>query len=280
MKKFLKITAVVLGGLAVCCIGLYLLTLHELRIRTLRPNSSHRPSPEPVTWIEAAPGVRIAVFYLPAPSDDTLTVIYSYGNLEELAGKKYILERIHAMGYGAVGYDYEGFGSSDGEAEIGAALRDADAVWNFLVETKGVPEDRIVTAGFSMGTGPACYLASKHPTAGVFLECGFASLLQFVIPWSGWPLDPYDNESWLANNRAPLMLLNAELDQVVPPRNVRKLIAASAGPVESVTVPGAGHSNVREVMGDEAYFRLIKRFLDFCRDYRLAGGNSLPAVGD
>ena len=279
MRKGFRIALVAAGVLAVCCVGLYLLTLHELRVRTLLPNSSHRPSPEPVTWIEAAPGVRIAAFYLSAPSEDTLTVLYSYGNLEELAGKKYLLERIHAMGYGAVGYDYEGFGSSDGEADIFAALRDADAVWEFLVNEAGVPEDRIVLAGFSMGAGPACYLASKHPAAGVFLECAFASLLQVVIPWSGWPLDPYDNESWLAGNRAPLLLLNAERDEVVASRNIPKLAAASAGQVETVTVPGAGHSNVREIMGDEAYFGRIGDFLERCRRER-EKRISLPASGD
>ena len=130
-----------------------------------------------------------------------------------------------------------------------------------------------------MGAGPACYLASKHPAAGVFLECAFASLLQVVIPWSGWPLDPYDNESWLAGNRAPLLLLNAERDEVVASRNIPKLAAASAGQVETVTVPGAGHSNVREIMGDEAYFGRIGDFLERCRRER-EKRISLPASGD
>lgn len=159
-----------------------------------------------------------------------------------------------------IGYDYEGFGSSEGEPSLSAALRDADAVCHYLVHTAGVAPERIVAVGFSMGSGPACYLAGRYPLGGVVLEGGLASVLQVMIPWSNWSGDLYPNWRRLAASRVPVLIFHGTNDEVIPYRNAEKNYRSASGRKRLVTVPGAIHRNIRETLGDERYFQILAEF--------------------
>ncbi len=238
----------------------YLLLLRELETRTLQPQSARTPSPEPITWIKVQDGRKIAALYFPAPTPETYTVLYSYGNLEDLAGKRKQLLEFHRRGYGAIGYDYEGFGSSEGESSLTAALRDADAVYQYLTNVCKVPPERIIAVGFSMGSGPACYLSHRYPLGGMVLEGGLASVLQVIIPWSGWPGDHFPNSSWLSQSKVPVLIFHGTKDKVVPYRNAEKNYREAAGRKQLVRVPGAGHQDILKVLGEDRYFQILDEF--------------------
>lgn len=252
-----------IAGLVLLCVlaAGYLLMLRYFETGILRSQQSRRPSPEPSIRIDVGNGKRIAAFYLPAPTPEAQTILYSYGNLENLEGKLELLGEFHRRGYGAIGYDYEGFGSSEGEASLTAALRDADAVYRYLTETRGVAPGRIVAAGFSMGSGPACYLGRHYPLAGVVLEGGLASVLQVVIPWSGWPGDRYPNSTWLSQSKVPVLIFHGTGDTVIPYRNAERNYRKAAGRKQLVPVPGAGHQTILKTLGKERYFEILADFL-------------------
>ena len=260
MKKilFAVFCAVFAGGICLCAAPV----LRALQDMALRPQSSPRVSPEPVTWLSVDEDTEIAAYYLPPPTPDALTIIYSYGTLEDLQGKRHLLDRLYALGYGVIGYDYEGFGSSEGTVTLDHALRDVERVYRFLTEEEGIKPEKIVVSGYSMGSGPTSYLASLYRFAGVIIETGFASLYQVVVPFSGIPGDVFCNEDWLRNNTAPLLVLHGTIDDTVPVRNAYRLIQATGGETEAHIIEGANHCNIRDFLGDEEYFRIITSFLE------------------
>ncbi len=238
----------------------YILMLRFFETGILKSQQSRRPSPEPSIRIDVGNGKKIAARYLPAPNPEADTVLYNYGNLENLEGKLELLDEFHRRGYGVIGYDYEGFGSSDGEASLTAALRDADAVYRYLTRTRGIAPGRIIAVGFSMGSGPACYLGNRYPLAGIVLEGGLASVLQVIIPWSGWPGDLYPNSTWLSQSKVPVLIFHGTDDKVIPYRNAEKNCREAAGRKQLVQVPGAGHQTILKTLGKERYFQIFADF--------------------
>jgi len=117
-----------------------------------------------------------------------------------------------------------------------------------------------VAAGFSMGSGPACYLGRRYPLAGIVLEGGLASVLQVMIPWSGWPGDRFPNSSWLAQCQTPVLIFHGTADKVIPYRNAEKNYRQAAGRKKLVTVPGAGHQNILNTLGKDNYFKILAEF--------------------
>lgn|GEM_PF-3491187 len=83
----------------------YLLMLRYFETGLLRPQQSRRPTPEPSIRIDVGDGKKIAAIYLPAPDPEAKTILYSYGNLENLEGKLELLGEFHRRGYGVIGYD-------------------------------------------------------------------------------------------------------------------------------------------------------------------------------
>lgn len=249
-------------GLALLCVFVagYILMLRYFETGILRPQQSPHPSPEPSIRIDAGNGKKIAAFYLPAPNPEADTILYNYGNLENLEGKLELLREFHRHGYGAIGYDYEGFGSSEGEASLTAALRDADAVYRYLTRTRGIAPNRIIAVGFSMGSGPACYLGRRYPLAGIVLEGGLASVLQVMIPWSGWPGDRYPNSTWLSQSEVPVLIFHGTEDRVIPYRDAETNYRQAAGRKQLVPVPGAGHQTILKTLGTERYFQIFADF--------------------
>lgn len=261
-RKFRPAAVAGIAGLVLLCVlaAGYLLMLRFFETGILKSQQSRRPTPEPSIRIDAGNGKQIAACYLPAPDPEAKTILYSYGNLENLEGKLELLGEFHRRGYGAIGYDYEGFGSSEGEASLTAALRDADAVYRYLTQTRGIAPSRIIAVGFSMGSGPACYLGRRYPLAGIVLEGGLASVLQVIIPWSGWPGDLYPNSTWLSQSKVPVLIFHGTDDKVIPYRDAETNYRQAAGRKQLVPVPGAGHQTILKTLGKERYFEILSGF--------------------
>lgn len=108
-----------------------------------------------------------------------------------MSSVRHLLAEYQRHGYSAAGYDYEGYGASAGKPSSAAACRDIEAVYHYLTGEKGISPAEIVVIGFSVGSGPACYLAEKYPVGALVLEAPFASAFQVVLPFGGLPGDRF-----------------------------------------------------------------------------------------
>jgi uncharacterized protein len=83
-------------------------------------------------------------------------------------------------------FDYRGFGESGGSPSEQGLYRDAEAAYRFLLDSLGVPPERIVIYGHSLGSGVATHLASRVPAAGLIVEGAFTAVAdrgQELYPW-------------------------------------------------------------------------------------------------
>jgi hypothetical protein len=73
-----------------------------------------------------------------------------------------------------------------GTASEESCYASIDAVFNYLVEKRGLSPHQIVLYGRSLGSGPSCYLAEKtsmggNQVAGLILHSPFTSVYRVVL---------------------------------------------------------------------------------------------------
>jgi len=73
-----------------------------------------------------------------------------------------------------VTFHYRGYRPSTGEPSASALLSDAPPIFDHLQHV--IMQKRVVAVGFSIGAGPAAYLAQQRPLAGLVLVTPFDSL--------------------------------------------------------------------------------------------------------
>ena len=173
---------------------------------------------------------------------------------------------LRELGLNLLAFDYRGYGESGGRPSEQGLYRDAVAAYRHLRETRGVPAERIVIFGHSLGSAVAVDLASRVPAAGLIVEGAFTSVVD-----RGQEIYPYIPVRWLAGSRfgslekiggvrAPKLFLHATDDDVIPLAHGRRLFEAAAEPKTWVELQG-GHGDAFDT--DSArYFGSIADFLE------------------
>ncbi|XP_021665695.2 uncharacterized protein LOC110654117 isoform X2 [Hevea brasiliensis] len=134
-----------------------------------------------VLLIDTKKGNKIVAFYLKNPYA-RLTLLYSHGNAADL-GQLYDLFvqlkinlRVNIMGY-----DYSGYGASNGKPSESNTYADIEAVYQCLQTEYGVCQEDIILYGQSVGSGPTLHLAAKLPRLrGVVLHSAILSGLRVL----------------------------------------------------------------------------------------------------
>src|SRR3954470_8150368 len=106
-----------------------------------QPSSYHDDAR--ITKLHTAGGKTISAMYLPNPQAK-FTILYSHGNAEDIGDLEPLFHELHDAGFAVLGYDYEGYGTSEGKAGEKATYRDIDAAYAFLTETAHVPSAHVI----------------------------------------------------------------------------------------------------------------------------------------
>ena len=114
--------------------------------------------------------------------------------------------------------------------------------------------------GYSVGSGPSCWLASHFPVGGLILEAPFASIFQVVFPFSNLPGDRFPNQKRIRQCRAPILIFHGEKDRVIPVRNSKKLFETAPEPKKLILLPKAGHYDIEDHLGEQ-YWKEIQEFI-------------------
>jgi len=213
-------------------------------------------------------GIRLVGWVIPAQSDSSgLWLLICHGNAGNLSefDRPLHYAGLRQVGMSLLAFDYRGYGESDGAPSEQGLYRDADAAYRFLREIRGVPADRIVVFGHSLGSAVAIHLASRQPAAGLIVEGALTSATD-----RGGELYPYLPIRWIARSRfssidkvsgiaVPKLFLHAADDDVIPQAHGRRLFDAAQEPKTFVELQG-GHADAFDV--DSArYFGSIGKFL-------------------
>jgi len=173
------------------------------------------------------------------------------------------------MGFSVFAYDYRGYGTSDGRASARNSYEDIEAAYGYLVERLGVPANRIIVMGRSIGGGPAIELATKNDVAGLICESCFVSAFRVLTRVPILPFDKFTNLNKIKKINCPVLIIHGQSDRIVPVWHGRKLFEAANEPKLCLWVDGAGHNDDVAVIAGEDYWQAIAKFKQSIRENRL-----------
>ena len=156
------------------------------------------------------------------------------------------------------GFDYGGFGYSEGKTSVRSTAVDARAALSHLETRYGVQSDQVLYLGVSLGAAVAIRLAAETSSPrGAALVAPFASLTDMarlvhpVLTLGGRLVGPkFHSMSYVGRIGCPLLILHGAEDTLVPPSQGRKLFNAAAEPKRFAEIPAADHLDI----GDQPEF--------------------------
>lgn len=148
------------------------------------------------------------------------------------------------------GYDYRGYGKSEGRPSQLGICEDARAAYDYVTGKLGYSPDHVIIFGESLGTAVSCQLASHVKAAGVILLNPMNSLRQrgveilpplMIYPWFMWPVGGLDNGAALSHVGTPKVIIGGTKDNMLPINHADALFKAAADPKFYARVEGGGH---------------------------------------
>jgi poly(3-hydroxybutyrate) depolymerase len=122
-------------------------------------------------------GLRLRHWYLPPAEPGTPVLVMFHGNAGHIGDRVPKLDEIIDAGFGVLLAGYRGYSGNPGKPTEDDLTADAHLLLDWLAE-QGVPAERTVIYGESLGTGVAVKMAAMRETAGVILESPYTSIAE------------------------------------------------------------------------------------------------------
>ncbi len=215
--------------------------------------------------LRAEDGVALHAFFLPAQGASR-ALLFLHGNAGNASHRLPNAAELVRLGVHVLLLDYRGYGLSEGSPTEDGVYADARAGLAYLVEVRGIPQERIVLFGRSLGGAVAVDLARGRTLAGVILESTFSSGADVARQLIG-PLGPivargrFESSKKIVELRSPLLFFHGDRDEVIDFELGRRLFEEAPEPKTFEVIPGAGHNDTTQV-GGRPYFARIASFLD------------------
>ena len=199
------------------------------------------------------------------PSEDAeKTILFFHGNAGNISHRLESIDIFNRLGLNVFIIDYRGYGQSEGKITEKGSYRDAEAAWQYLVDTRGVEESQIIVFGRSLGASIAAWLAGKHAPSALIIESGFTS-----VPSMGQRLYPFLPVRWLAHFKydtkqyvksvtCPVLVAHSKDDVIITYDEGRKIFDAANNPKHFLQIYGV--HNVVFLVSGSGYINGLRDF--------------------
>ena len=237
-----------LGLLLYGAVGIYGYFFTNRQLFPVPPVGYDAEEPNLIT-LNPEPGITLRAVHKTHP-EAPYTLLYSHGNGTDLGYMRASINHWHRMGLNVLAYDYRGYGLSTGMPSEQGVYQDVEAAYQYLRD-QGVPGDRIIPYGFSLGGGPSTYIAATQPVAGLILEATFTSVFRIINRVPLYPFDKFPNLERLKTIQVPLLILHGTDDPVIPFSHGQQLAQIHPQRTQFVAIPGGGHGNLSLVAAEQ-----------------------------
>lgn len=207
--------------------------------------------------------------------DDAPTIIHFHGNGESVAD--YLgefEEQISGLGANLLLAEYRGYGMSSGVPTLAAMLDDVE----LIVEASGLPPERIVFFGRSLGSLYALHSASLYPQAtGLIIESGLADPLERILV----RIEPHDvgatleelqisvdrcfnQREKIAAFKGHVLVMHTRNDDLVSVSHAERLYDWANEPKDLLVFERGDHNTILAA-NQEAYFAAVGTFIQNLR---------------
>ena len=246
MKAFKIIGGLLLVGYFVICVALY--AFQEALIFHPMPRAqeySYGNFPE--TYIEVEEDIKLNAITIPARQGGEAegVILYLHGNKGDNGRSRHQTKSFAGGNYDTFLVDYRGYGKSGGQIGGEENMTDDLQVVYDQLKTR-YAEDRIIIVGYSLGTGPATYLAANNKPKAIVLVAPYTSLLdmknQFFWMFPDFLMNyKLNNLSNISKTNAPVTILHGTSDQLIPVSMGEALANANPNMTTLIKLPGVSH---------------------------------------
>jgi len=211
-------------------------------------------------------------------------VLYFPGNAGNRSFRAQEISLWTSLGANVLLFDYRGYGDNPGSPSEEHLAKDAQSIWRFVTQQRGVPGERVILYGESLGGGVAVRLAAglaqaQAPLGGLVLRSTFSSLVAVAayhypfLPVRWALIDRFLSTEYIQQVTCPVLLIHGQRDTIVPLSLARALYeAAPAASTNGIAktllvIPDVDHNDVVFVAEDDVRTALH----DFLRRTGLVG---------
>lgn len=164
---------------------------------------------------------RLHGWYVPATNPRGV-LLFFHGNAGNISHRLDSIRIFHELGLDTLIIDYRGYGQSTGKATEQGTYLDAQAAWDYLVDTRGIPADRILIFGRSLGGAIGTWLGAQNTPAAVIIESSFSSGVD--IARRLYPFLPvhlltrlqYPVADYASQLSCPVLVIHSRHDEIIP----------------------------------------------------------------
>ncbi|WNG47741.1 alpha/beta hydrolase [Archangium minus] len=215
----------VLAALVIAYVGLCVLVfVNQRRLVFPVPLGAREPMLPGASLlrIPGPEGSTVYALHVSAPAGAP-TVVHFHGNGEQLADEQWLAQRFQEAGLGFYAVEYPGYGLAVGQgpSEVGIYAA-AETALEHLYRELGVPRERTVLQGQSLGSGVAVEMAKRGHGARLVLITPYTSIVDVgarLFPWLPASLlvkDPFDSAAKAPGLKLPVLIIHGTQDEVVP----------------------------------------------------------------
>jgi len=233
-----------------------------------RLSGDWRPYGLPVedVWLRTSDGLKLHAWWL-AGEGAEFTFVAFHGNAANIANRADIYQFLRSVPANVLGVEYRGYGKSEGSPNEEGLYLDAQAAYAHLVQQRGIPAQRIIAMGHSLGTAVAADLASNQPVGGLVLEAPFASARAVArriypfLPGLGRVMkSKFETHRKLAQIHVPLLVVHCTRDPVLPFALGEEVFRLAQEPKFFLRIEGYCHEEAC-LVAPEVYRERLRQFL-------------------
>jgi hypothetical protein len=200
------------------------------------------------------------------------TVLYFGGNGYLLAISYDMLMANYRHGMNVFSFDYRGYGQSSGEPSIDGLKRDAVAAYDLVTQELGIPSDRLILHGHSLGSFLALYISTQREVKAVVLESPVSDVKDWTNKMVPFLLKPFvrfeidealtkeSNLEMIRNLNKPLLIVTGKQDKITPVEMSKTIFeSAVIDRKKLVIVEDGGHN---DLPGKPAYLNALAAFYE------------------
>jgi len=259
--------------------GLTVLVYFFQRLMVYHPDKELSATPaalnleyEDVT-IPTQDGQKLGGWFIPHRSPRAV-VLYFHGNAGNISERVELLRILHELDLAVLIIDYRGYGRSTGRPTETGTYRDAEAAWQYLMETRGISPEEIVIYGCSLGGAIAIWLAAQHRPGALVVGSTFLNIRQIardlfpIFPVTLLSRIQYNNKKRIRQVECPLLVMHSVEDNLIPFEHGRQLFQTANQPKEFLELRGDHGETVlvSEQRFAEAMDAFLNKYLDHARD--------------
>ncbi len=160
-------------------------------------------------------------WYIPAP-DSRGVLLFFHGNAGNISHRLDSIRIFHELGLDTLIIDYRGYGQSTGNASEQGTYLDAQATWDYLINDRRIPADRIIVFGRSLGGAVGAWLGVQNTPAALIIESSFSSGVDMAHRL--YPFLPsrlitrlqYPVVDYASRLNCPVLVVHSRHDEIIP----------------------------------------------------------------